>query len=82
MSEKEYIDITPSWRAAVRIYMAVLEDGNEAGKVAAREDLTELGERMDAFNAVDWGIILTAATQAGSAQSAVAAARKFFEKKS
>lgn len=63
MSEKtiKTIDITPSWRAAVRIYLAVLEDGNEEGKRAAREDLTDLGAKMDEFNAVKWGVVLDAA---------------------
>lgn len=60
------IDITPTWVAAVRIYMAVLEDGTEEGKIAAREDLTALGERMDAFNGVDWGNILAAAKLGGA----------------
>lgn len=63
---KTTIDITPSWRAAVRIYMAVLENGSEEGKVAAREDLTELGALMDRFNKVDWGNILAAAKLGGA----------------
>ncbi len=67
MNEKaiKTIDITPTWVAAVRIYMAVLEDGTEEGKIAAREDLTELGERMDRLNAVDWSTVLNAAETCG-----------------
>ena len=65
MNEKT-IDLTPTWVAAVRIYMAVLQDGGEEGKRVAREDLLELAERMDAFNDVDWGAILAAAKLGGA----------------
>jgi hypothetical protein len=43
------IDITPTWEAAVRIYMMVLEDGTEEGKVMAREDLLRLARNYDAL---------------------------------
>ena len=62
MSERKMtIDLTPTWGAAVRIYMAVLEDGTEEGKIAAREDLTAMADRMDRFNKVDWETVLDAA---------------------
>ncbi len=66
MSEKTTIDLTPTWVAAIRIYMAVLEDGTEEGKIAAREDLTELAAKMDRFNEVDWEAILAAAKLGGA----------------
>ena len=47
----EYINIAPSWSAAVRIYIAVLEDGTETGKKAAREELIRLAQQYD--NAID-----------------------------
>ena len=43
------IDITPTWEAAVRIYMMVLEDGTEEGKVMAREELMRLARNYDAL---------------------------------
>lgn len=43
----EYIDLTPSWEAAARIYIAVLEDGTEKGKQAAREELMRLARQYD-----------------------------------
>ena len=43
------IDITPTWEAAVRIYMMVLEDGTEEGKVMARADLLRLARQYDAL---------------------------------
>jgi len=43
----EYIDMTPDWKAATRIFIMVLEDGQEAGKVAAREELMRLASNMD-----------------------------------
>jgi hypothetical protein len=66
------IDLTPTWVAAVRIYMAVLEAGNEEGKRAAREDLTELAQKMDAFNKVNWSMITEAAEIRGQQWRAVA----------
>ncbi len=59
------IDLTPTWVAAVRIYMAVLEDGNEEGRRAAREDLTILAQKMDAFNKVNWAMVTEAAQVRG-----------------
>lgn len=47
----EHIDITPSWETAVRIYMMVLEDGSEEGKVTAREELLRLARQYDALTA-------------------------------
>ena len=43
------IDLTPSWETAVRIYMMVLEEGTEQGKVAAREELLRLARQYDAL---------------------------------
>jgi hypothetical protein len=45
--QMKYIDITPTWEAATRIYIEVLEFGTEAGKVAAREELIRLAQQYD-----------------------------------
>lgn len=47
------IDMTPSWNAAVRIYIAVLEnpDAAENAKQGAREDLLNLANAMDKIKA-------------------------------
>ena len=45
----EYIDLTPTWVAAVTIYMAVLENPNASaqGKKAARDDILKLAATVD-----------------------------------
>lgn len=47
------IDITPTWTAAMRIYIAVLENpkADESAKQAARDDLLELAAKVDERNA-------------------------------
>jgi hypothetical protein len=45
----KYIDITPTWETAVHIYLMVLEEGEEKGKVAAREELLRLARNYDAL---------------------------------
>lgn len=45
------IDMTPTWEAAVRIYLLVLEEGSEEGRVTARKDLLRLARAYDALNA-------------------------------
>lgn len=47
----KYIDMTPTWETAVRIYMMVLEDGTEEGKVTAREELLRLARNYDQLTA-------------------------------
>lgn len=43
------IDMTPTWEQATRVYLLVLEDGTEAGKVTAREELLRLARQYDAL---------------------------------
>ena len=43
----KYIDMTPTWEQAVRIYLLVLEDGTDEGKVTAREELLRLARNYD-----------------------------------
>ena len=43
------IDMTPTWEQAVRIYLLVLEDGEEKGKEMAREELMRLARNYDAL---------------------------------
>lgn len=45
------IDLTPSWETAVRIYIMVLENGEEKGKIAAREELMRLARNYDQLTA-------------------------------
>jgi hypothetical protein len=46
-TEMKYIDMTPTWEQAVRIYLLVLEDGTDEGKVTAREELLRLARNYD-----------------------------------
>jgi hypothetical protein len=46
-TEMRTIDMTPTWEQATRIYMMVLEDGTEEGKVTAREELLRLARQYD-----------------------------------
>tara|TARA_B100000035_G_C20574870_1_gene368465 strand:- start:86 stop:349 length:264 start_codon:yes stop_codon:yes gene_type:complete len=48
----ETIDITPSWEACVKIYIAVLENENASftGKREAREELLRLAKIVDNQN--------------------------------
>ena len=41
------IDVTPTWSAAVEIYMVCLENGDEKGKEGAREELRRLARMVD-----------------------------------
>ena len=43
------IDMTPTWEQAVRIYLLVLEEGSDEGKVTAREELLRLARQYDAL---------------------------------
>ena len=45
----KYIDITPTWEQAAHIYLLVLEEGSEEGKVTAREELLRLARQYDAL---------------------------------
>ncbi len=43
------INLTPTWRAAARIYIACLEDGDsEEAKQSARDGIMEMAEKFDA----------------------------------
>lgn len=46
------IDLTPTWEAILPILLAALEDGTDAGKKIAREELTRMAKAADAFNSV------------------------------
>jgi hypothetical protein len=43
----DFLAPVADWKAATRIFIMVLEDGQEAGKVAAREELMRLASNMD-----------------------------------
>lgn len=44
------IDCTPTWAALLPVYIEVLEDGSEAGRVAARAELARMAEAADRYN--------------------------------
>lgn len=44
------IPLIPTWAVAMDILLTVLEDGNEQGKEAAREELREVGRKLDTLN--------------------------------
>ena len=43
------IDITPTWRGAASVYLAVLESGTPEGQAEAREAILEMAERFDTY---------------------------------
>lgn len=45
------IDMTPTWAMIMPAILAVLEDGTDAGKKLAREELMDLAKKVDALNA-------------------------------
>ncbi len=47
---KETVDVTPTWKTAMSIYLAVLRDGTQKGKEEARQGLMELAGKMDWAN--------------------------------
>ena len=48
-SPMEYIDMTPTWEAAVRMHLMCIEHGDsEKAKQGAREELLRLGRAYDA----------------------------------
>lgn len=44
------IRITPTWKAAARIYITALEDGTREGKEAARAGILEMAGHLDRIN--------------------------------
>lgn len=44
------IDLTPTWSAILPAFLAVLENGTEKGKEAAREELKRMAQAADQFN--------------------------------
>lgn len=45
------IDLTPTWKGAMPVIIAALEDGTEAGKVHARAELMRAAAILDNMNA-------------------------------
>lgn len=44
------IELTPTWKAAARIYMAALENGTYEGKKNAEAGIMEMAEHLDRIN--------------------------------
>lgn len=44
------VDLTPTWKAAMPILIAALQDGTPTGKRLAREELMDLADRLDRLN--------------------------------
>lgn len=50
MSEQDKpltVDLTPTWTAAMEIYLAVLQDGTEDGKQVAREAMRDMAKKLE-----------------------------------
>lgn len=43
----EYVDVTPKWSGIIRVLIAALEDGTDAGKQVAREEVIRLARQYD-----------------------------------
>lgn len=41
------IDVTPTWSGIIRVLIAALEDGSDAGKQVAREEVIRLARQYD-----------------------------------
>ena len=48
--DPETIDICPTWAASMEIIIAVLESGDNAGKLIARDELRRVGALLDQQN--------------------------------
>lgn len=46
------IDMTPTWSAIAGVLILALENGNEKGRQAAREELKRMAKIADGWNAV------------------------------
>lgn len=46
------LDLTPTWESLLPIFFDQIENGNEAQKKIAKEELTRLARAMDMNNAV------------------------------
>lgn len=46
-----YIDITPTWTEAARIFIALLENGDSTGQATARAEVQRMGRIIDAMKA-------------------------------
>lgn len=42
-----YIDMTPTWAAAVEIYIAAIEHGTDKGKDAAKAEFRRMARMLD-----------------------------------
>jgi len=43
----QVIDVTPTWSGIIRVLIAALEDGTDAGKQVAREEVIRLARQYD-----------------------------------
>jgi hypothetical protein len=44
------IDITPTWKGLLPLFLTALEIGTDEGKRAAKEELVRMAEAADAYN--------------------------------
>lgn len=44
------IDITPTWRGLLPVFLALIESGTAEGRKTAREELQRMAEAADKFN--------------------------------
>lgn len=65
---RRFIDVTPTWRTAAQIIAAALENGTDAGREAARAELSRMADMLDALKAEQqngtalWEVITEAST--------------------
>ncbi len=52
MSDRKYIDITPTWEQVMPGYLRVLESGTDEGKALARQALMDLARHVDHANSL------------------------------
>ena len=50
-TEPRTVNLAPTWRAAMSIYIAALENGTGAGREAARAELMRVADILDQQNA-------------------------------
>jgi hypothetical protein len=52
-TEAGTIDVTPTWEATAKMLIVIMDQGTEEGKVFAREEITRMGQIIDAVRAGD-----------------------------
>ena len=51
MTDRVFLDMTPTWSAVLPILILSIREGNAKGREIAIKELTRMAEAADAFNA-------------------------------